>query len=72
MNLRPLIGLFSGGPCYAGIDRTRITIRAVSTGATFETAARIGLDRANRIVSVGDMSSPTSCVPLSPLNILEW
>ena len=58
MNLRPLIGLFSGGPCYARIDRSRISIRDVSTGATFESAARLGLDGANRIVSVGGVSSP--------------
>ena len=58
MKLRPLMGLFQGGPCYARIHRTHITIRDVSTGATFESAARIGLDSANRIVSVGDMSSP--------------
>jgi rod shape-determining protein MreB len=56
MNLRLAIGLFSGGPCYARIDRTRFSIRDVSTGATFEAAAKIGLDSANRIVSVGDMS----------------
>jgi hypothetical protein len=30
----------------------------MSTGATFESAARLGLDRANRVVSVGDVSSP--------------
>ena len=58
MTLRPLMGLFSGGPCYARIDRTRISIRDVSTGATFESAAKMGLDSANRIVSVGDMSNP--------------
>jgi rod shape-determining protein MreB and related proteins len=58
MNLRSLIGIFSGGPCYARIDRTSISIRDVSTGATFESAAKLGLDSANRIVSVGDISSP--------------
>jgi rod shape-determining protein MreB and related proteins len=58
MNLRSAIGLFSGGPCYARVDRTRISIRDVSTGATFESAARLGLDSANRIVSVGEGSSP--------------
>jgi len=56
MNLRLAMGLFSGGPCYARIDRARISIRDVSTGATFESAARLGLDSANRIVSIGDMS----------------
>jgi rod shape-determining protein MreB len=66
MNLRPLIGLFSGGPCYARIDRTSISIRDVSTGATFESAARLGLDSANRIVSVGDMSSPNVVRTVEP------
>jgi rod shape-determining protein MreB len=66
MKLRLAIGLFSGGPCYARIDRTRITIRDVSTGATFESAARLGLDSANRIVSVGDMSSPEVVRTVAP------
>jgi rod shape-determining protein MreB len=58
MNLRSLIRIFSGGPCYVRIDRTSISIRDASTGATFESAAKLGLDSANRIVSVGDISSP--------------
>jgi rod shape-determining protein MreB and related proteins len=66
MNLQPLMGLFSGAPCYPRIDRTHITIRDVSTGATFESAARIGLDSANRIVSVGDMSSPNVVRTVEP------
>jgi rod shape-determining protein MreB len=66
MNLRPLLGLFSGGPCYARIDRTRISMRDVSTGATFESAARIGLDSENRIVSVGDMGSPNVVRTVEP------
>jgi rod shape-determining protein MreB len=66
MNLRGLVGLFSGGPCYARIDRTRISIRDVSTGATFESAARLGLDCANRIMSVGDMNSPNVVRTVEP------
>ena len=66
MNLRPLMGLFSGGPCYARIDRTRVSIRDVSTGATFESAARIGLDSANRVVSVGDASNPDVARTVEP------
>jgi len=66
MNLRPLMGLFSGGPCYARINRTRISIKDVSTGRTFESAARVGLDGENRIMSVGDMSSPNIVRTVEP------
>jgi rod shape-determining protein MreB len=66
MNFRALIGLFSGGPCYAKLDRTLISIRDVSSGKTFESAVRIGLDSANRIVEVGEMSSPNIVRTVEP------
>jgi hypothetical protein len=56
MLMRSLRGVFSSGPYYVRISRTRLNMRDVSSGETFDTAARIGLDGANRIAAVGDMT----------------
>ena len=65
--MHSLRGLFSGGPYYVRVGRTRLSMRDVASGATFETAARIGLDSENRIVAVGDM--PDSVVRvIEPFN----
>jgi len=53
---RSLRRVFSSGPYYVRISRTRLNMRDVSSGETFDTAARIGLDGVNRIAAVGDMT----------------
>jgi rod shape-determining protein MreB and related proteins len=43
-------------------------MRDVASGNTFETAARIGLDGANRVVSVGDIVSGDVIRTIEPFN----
>jgi rod shape-determining protein MreB and related proteins len=68
MNLRSLVGLFSSGPYYVRISKTRLSLKDVSTGKTFETLAKLGLDAKNRVVAVGDMSDPGIVRVLEPFN----
>jgi rod shape-determining protein MreB and related proteins len=68
VSLRSLIGLFSGGPYYVRINRTRLSIRDISTGRTFESSATLGLDGTNRIVSVGDITGVAVKRIIEPFN----
>ena len=51
-----LRGLFSGGPYYVRINRSRLNMRDLVSGESFEVLAKMGLDSAHRIVAVGDMT----------------
>jgi rod shape-determining protein MreB and related proteins len=63
-----LRGLFSGGPFYVRVNRTRLNMRDVSSGESFEVLAKLGLDGANRIVAIGDMSAPGIVRVLEPFD----
>ena len=49
-----IIRLLSSGPYYVRVNRTRILVRDIRTGQSFECAAKIGVDDAGVVLSVGD------------------
>lgn len=59
-------GLFTGGPYYLRVNRERVSVRNVSTGDVVEVTPKLGLDSANKILSVGDPADPFAVRVLAP------
>ena len=66
MILKSIRVLLTGGPYYLRVNRERVSVRNVSTGDFVEVAAKLGLDRADKILSVGDPVDPSAVRVLMP------
>lgn len=64
--IRWFLGVIAAGPYYIRINRERISVRNVSSGDSFECRALVGIDSANRVVSVGLPVSPDAVKQLNP------
>jgi len=64
--LKIVRGLLTGGPFYLRFNRDRVSVRNVSTGEVVEVAAKLGLDAADIILSVGDPIDPSAVRELRP------
>ncbi len=66
MILKFIRGLITSGPYYLKINREIVSVRNVSTGEFVQVAPKLGLDRSDTILSVGDPVDPTAVRVLMP------
>ena len=66
MAMKSIYGLFTGGPYYLRVNRERVSVRDVFTGDVVEVAPKLGLDSADKILSVGDPADPFAVRVLAP------
>jgi len=58
--------LIASGPYYVRLNRRRITVRNIATGAQFECTACLSINDSKTIVSVGEPISPNATSTIWP------